>query len=117
MAYEVVIESFNVNSKTLCDEICKEIDVDLTSEWYTLSDSIHRMFLLDRLDELMGEFQEKKQISQYNIIMDERNNTEERMNMGIMNLELSYKQQHCVNTTTLSYKITQYYTIGSESED
>ena len=95
-----------VNSKALFDEVNEIVeegfgDVDLI--W---SSDIHRDSFIDLIDEWLWETSEEGKITQWKIVCDFRNNTIKQMEQGIYQLDVSYRQTDCLNTTTLEYTIT-----------
>lgn len=94
-----------VNSKTLLSRVREYIEEtmeDVSIEW---SSDASREALLSIIEDQMELLLFDGLITQWNIMCDFRNNKVRDMEQGKFNLEVSYKQKHCLNTTKLLYKI------------
>jgi hypothetical protein len=101
----VTHRSKNVNSKKLfalikdtlsqvCDEyiIIRPSIVDHTYDYSQLA-----IFA----DLFMEDLVERKMITQYDVLCDERNNDEHEVRHGNIVMELRFRQAHCLNVTTI----------------
>jgi hypothetical protein len=56
---------------------------------------------------LMMELYRNKVIDQYDVICDNRNNTEHDRSKGITKVFVKFRQWNCINTTVLEYTMTR----------
>jgi hypothetical protein len=104
-AVTVTCENKNVNSKKLfalikdtlsqvCDEyiIIRNSIVDHTYDYSQLA-----IFA----DLFMEDLAERKMITQYDVLCDERNNDDMEVRHGNIKMELKFRQMNCLNVTTI----------------
>jgi hypothetical protein len=105
----VTAETRNVNSKKLYSmvkntvfEVCDEyISIHHAAGTKTYDYTQLSMFA----DLFMEDLYDKKLITQHDVICDERNNVPGEVSRGRINLELKYRQAHCVNVTSVKFCI------------
>lgn len=102
------LETTNVNSKLLFNEIHSYIKQILTNEYMLMNFRAEPYredivgFIYDFLDYTK---EEKMTIEQFKVMCDKRNNTINDLEKGDIVLDVHYKQKHCLNTTKLRYTI------------
>jgi len=107
------LKSTGVNAKSLHRDITEFVD-NIITEFSVLWDSnVSRDAVLEVLDEFLEELAQDGKITQWNVVCDDRNNNSTLNDNGITNLEVSYRQDDCYNTTKLDYTIFE----GDEDED
>lgn len=95
-----------VNSKRLLEWV-RQLEIIFTDFDVTWSSDTQRMAAIDTIDDMMFTLHENGKISQWNVISDYRNNSIAKMAVGTYFLTVTYRQAHCLNTTTLIYKIKE----------
>ena len=100
--YKVITKA--VNSKPLLTMI-REVEIIFTDFAISWSSDTQRMAAIDTIDDMMAHIYEAGRITQWNVICDFRNNTVADMNAGIYHLTITYRQAHCLNTTSIEYVI------------
>lgn len=102
---EFKVEKRSVNSKTLCDEIQKDVEELITSAGVIWSSDVHRDGFVETIDDYLEMLASENKIDQWSSKCDLRNNTVVMMDKGIYTFEISFRQTNCVNTTRLIYTI------------
>ena len=102
--YNVTVKSTNVNSKPLFNEINEFIEAALTTSGIHWTEDRHRGALADIVVEWMQEFVAEGKITQFKCIADDRNNPSDQPS-DEFNVLVTYKQKHCLNTTTIHYHL------------
>lgn len=98
----------NVNSKRLFSlikdtlgQVCDEYIIIRSS----VSDYTYDFSQLAAFAELfMEDLVERKLVTQYDVICDERNNSDEDVHMGLVHMNIQFRQIHCVNVTDLTFE-------------
>lgn len=104
MTVEYKLTTRAVNSKQLLSEI-QEMEIIFSDFGVNWSSDTQRMAAIDTVDDMMNHFYEQGRLTQWKVVSDFRNNKIADMDAGIFYLTITYKQTHCLNTTTLEYKI------------
>lgn len=95
------------NSKTLLARVRRSVEEtveDISIEW---SSDASREALLSVFEDEMEVLVSEGLITQWDVMCNFRNNKVKDMEQGRFNLEISYKQTHCLNTTRLLYEIRE----------
>lgn len=103
----ISVKCHNVNSEVLFRQIDKHIRStieNLGNYWFKED---YRKLYLDHIEETIGEQVGNGKINQIKVISNEHNNTCVDNENGKYNIDIHYKQTHCLNVTTLSY-VVQY---------
>ena len=95
-----------VNSKRLLTTV-QELEVIFTDFGVMWSSDNGREAAIEIIEEMMASLYLEGKITQWNVMCDYRNNSVADMNAGIYNLHITYKQTHCLNTTSLEYQIKE----------
>jgi hypothetical protein len=101
-SYELTTKA--VNSKQLLKDI-QELEIIFTDFGVNWTSDTQRMAAIDTVDDVMAHLYEQGRITQWKVVSDFRNNKIVDMDQGIYYLTITFKQAHCLNTTTLEYKI------------
>ena len=104
MSVDYKLTTRAVNSKLLLKEI-QELEVIFNDFGVNWSSDTQRMAAIDTIDDMMNYLYEQDRITQWKVVSDFRNNKIADMDSGIFYLTITYKQTHCLNTTTLEYRI------------
>ncbi len=104
MTVEYTLTTRAVNSKPLLKEI-QEMEIIFKDFGVNWSSDTQRMAAIDTIDDMMNYLYDQGRITQWKVISDFRNNKIADMDAGIFYLTITYKQAHCLNTTTLEYRI------------
>jgi hypothetical protein len=96
----------NINNQTLFKELDKLL-LELFSmiggiAWH---DRDHREAIADMANDLLSDLFELGKIIQYDVLCDDRNNTDEDLRLGIVHFVVRYRQKNCFNTTEIAYTI------------
>lgn len=97
--------------KSVVDKrLCKEIEEFIESGIHGLgirwsSDANRQAFVEIIEDELQKYAEIDGLIEQYKVVMDKRNNKSADMARGIYNLEVQFRQTHCLTVTKMLYTI------------
>lgn len=102
---EFKVEKRSVNSKTLCDEITKDLELLITSAGVLWSSDVHRDGFVETVNDYLQQFAAADKIDQWDAKCDLRNNTIAQMDKGIYIFEINYRQKNCLNTTRLIYTV------------
>lgn len=100
----------NINSKTLLSFITSNIIQ--TCDEYIINRGTHldRDYDFDQLnqyiDMLMEDIMEDGKITHYNVVCDDRNNQRADVKRGIIKASISFKQLHCLNTSSVHFTFT-----------
>jgi hypothetical protein len=101
------IKKKNVNSNRLFQEINEFIEAGLMSigiRWSTLE---NRNTFVEILEEWLEEFRQDNHITQYKVICNEYNNPIKQDDEDIFKVSITFKQAHCLNTTTIDYELIE----------
>lgn len=99
------VKTRNVNSKRLLATVTEFMQTVIT-EFSILWDSdTHRDAIIEVIEEFLEELAEDGKITQFNVICDGRNNTKQLRDSGMVNLDITFKQEDCYNTTSLHYVV------------
>lgn len=104
MIHDIKIKKRYVNSKPLFDNINEFIEMGLATPGIPWNVEMHRESFSQVVKEWLGEFQQDGKITQFNVIADERVNPPNQPE-DIFNVHITYKQKHCLNTTTIEYHV------------
>lgn len=102
---EFKVEKRSVNSKSLCEQIQKDIEELIGSAGVLWSSDSHRLGFVETINDVLQQIEDDDKIDQWDCKCDLRNNTIDQMDKGIYIFEVSYRQKHCLNTTRLIYTI------------
>lgn len=102
---EFKVEKRSVNSKSLCDQIQKDVEELITSAGVIWSSDVHRDGFIETIGDYLEQVMDNDKIDQWDCKCDLRNNSIEEMDKGIYIFEISYRQKHCLNTTRLIYTV------------
>lgn len=101
---EVLIERRNVNNERLFDIFDDAVMGFFDQELNVWTDAEEREAVQDWFTGLIPHIVEQEEkIVSANIVCDSRVNTKQSLNNGDFKLVVSYNQQHCLNTTTITY--------------
>lgn len=106
MSNTFILKSHAVVSKLLFKSITDFIGEIIDEFSILYSQDVHRDAILEVIEEFLMEQVEDEVITQFNVICDNRNNSEKLAKKGITFLEIRYKQDNCYCTTILRYEIT-----------
>ncbi len=97
-----VLKTKHVNSKKILAEITDFVD-DIATH-FTISWNRHSSLdiVIEVIEELLEELSAAGKINQCNVVCDGRNN---KPNLDHTNLEISFMQTNCFNTTHIKYVI------------
>jgi len=93
----------NIISKRILTHIDDFIIDILHHEQFRWRDSDRKSKAIDIIDILFSELKQHKDIEQFKIICDKRNNSQHDFDQGIYHLEIIYVQAQCLNKTRLHY--------------
>lgn len=99
------IKSKAVASKFLYKTVTEFIGEIINEFSILYQHDVHRDSILEVIEEYLEELVEEGKITQYNVICDNRNNSEALAKKGITHLEIRYKQDNCYAVTILNYEI------------
>lgn len=95
-----------VNSKHLVIAITEFVEEGILNSHILWSSDTHRESFIIVIEDLLTALEITGRISQGNVVCDARNNKMSKMDDGIFQLDISFKQSNCVNTTHIDYTIT-----------
>ena len=104
---EYILKTRHVNSKRLLKQIAEfieEIIVNFSIMW---DSDVQRGAVLEVIDEYMEDLVEDKDIEQWNVICDSRNNKMSDIQKKQTHLDITYRQRNCFNVTEIKYTIKQ----------
>jgi len=104
MINDIKIKKKYVNSKPLFDDINEFIETGLATPGILWSVPMHRKSFAEVVNDWLEEFKNDDKITQYNVIADERVNPASQAE-DIFNVHITYKQKHCLNTTSIEYHV------------
>lgn len=105
--WEVTYTTKNVNSKRLLGSVVAMVNDILDDSVATArSMAAHDENIGFVVESEMAEFEEKKVISQFDVICDQRNNSRAEIERGICHLQIKYRQMYCLNETQIDFTIT-----------
>jgi len=116
MSTTLDIKSKHVNSVALFEEINEFIEVGLRTVGYMWTNDNHRESVGGAVCMWLDEFIADERITQYKVIWDERINPPSQSS-DEFNIHITYKQKHCLNTTSVKYKSVQNVKPTSEDLD
>jgi len=99
------LKTKNINSERLLKDVSDFIGGIITSYDIVWDGNSNRDAILEIIDEKLEDLQEDKEINQWNVICDRRNNKMSDTLRKITNLNITYQQRNCYNTTELHYII------------
>ncbi|MDE1829267.1 MAG: hypothetical protein KGI25_02980 [Thaumarchaeota archaeon] len=102
---EFKVEKRSVNSRSLCEQIQKDVEGFIGNAGVLWSSDVHREGFLDTIGEYLENLLIAGTIEQWNCLCDLRNNTIHQMDQGVYIFEINYRQKHCLNTTRLIYTV------------
>ena len=105
MNRNVNIKTKNVNSKNLYNEINEFIETGLLTPGISWTSQVHRESFGEVVEEWLEEFKQDDRITQYNVVCDERANPSSQ-DLNTFRVIVTYKQRHCLNTTSAEYIVT-----------
>jgi len=116
MSTTLKVKTNHVNSIMLFDEINEFIEIGLRTVGYSWKNANHRESVGGAVIMWMDEFLFDGRITQYKVISDERANPPSQSS-DEFNIHITYKQKHCLNTTSIKYKSVQNVKPTSEDLD
>ena len=102
----VEVECRHINSDKLCEESITYLSETLNNTFFhDLSDVSDREAISAHIEYYCGMLMDSGSIEQFDIVFDKRNNKRRWMDKGLYFLELRYKQTHCLNDSSIKFKI------------
>ena len=102
----VEIETRHINSEKLGEECITYMTETLNNTFFhDLSSEDDREQIVGNIDYFCDILKDGGLIEQADVIFDKRNNKRSDMDKGIYYLEMKFKQTHCLNFSTIKYKI------------
>ena len=102
----VEVECRHINSDRLCEDSITYISETLNNTFFhDLSDEDDREGIINHLEYYCSMLVDNGSIDQFDIVFDKRNNKRRWMDQGLYFLELRYKQTHCLNDSSIKFKI------------
>ena len=99
----VKVKTRAINSKRLFNEIDELVHEGLQTVDIAWEIDDEREIFLDFLNSMLQEFWSKGEIEQWKVQCNSLNNKTDDMLNGIVNLDIYYKQKHCLNTSRITY--------------
>ena len=96
-----------INSKSLYVEIDEIITDGIFAVELDWQDDNDRGIFIEFINSMLHEFWDRGDIEQWKIQCNTLNNTIEEMMNGKFNLDIYYKQRHCLNTSKITYTIIE----------
>lgn len=107
-----------VNSKSLVNEIDRTVQqlIHLSGgdNW---TNNATRSIYVNEINDFLESLKNDGLITQFKILMDERNNTKKEKHKGIYHLDISFRQALCINTTKLHYRFKVSKDQATDDED
>lgn len=103
--FKVKFKTRNINSKRLFNEI-KRMAEEVGNEYISstaslLDDTYDYEELVVFFDLFFNDLMEKKKITQFDVVADQRNNDVVDIKKGIINLTVKFRQTNCINVTKI----------------
>lgn len=109
--FEVTHRSHNVNSKRLLQELTSAVREAANDFVFLRSTAISTTYdfsqLVEYLDMYMGQLQEEKVVVRYDVKGDLRNNREQDVRVGKLQVDLEFQQFNCINVTHITFLISR----------
>ena len=107
--FKVQLVARSINSKrllkeikTMAEEVCNEYIVPPNPAY---GEHIYDFDELVRFIELyFDDLCEKKRITQYDVMADHRNNSDEDVRLGTINMSIKFRQTNCINVSKIDMK-------------
>lgn len=107
-----------VTNKRIVGHICEFIEESVAMfdvDWNTDS---QREAFVEVLEDCVQMLVDTKEIEQFKVICDRRNNKIENVRGGFFTLDVYFKARNCLNRTHISYLVdTNYYLEDSDTLD
>jgi hypothetical protein len=109
--FNVAYKAHNVNSKRLLQQIVGTVEESSREFIIQRSLAYTRTYdyeqLVDYLDAYFDELCEDKVVNKYDIIGDFRNNQNDQVRQGVINVDVKFQQFNCLNITRVLFTFTK----------
>lgn len=107
--FAITYKARNVNSKRLLQRVVSTVE-DTCDEFIVhRSNAINKTYdfsqLVDYLDAYFEELCVDKVVNKFDVIGDFRNNTNDEIKQGKINIEVKFQQFNCINITDVAFKL------------